>query len=816
MRGVRLYGCICCVVGLTLFLPESFPQSPAAPALSLDAAASNHPIDPNIYGIASFGLDPQFAADVRMPNVRWGGDTTTRYNWLVDSSNMGLDWYFLGGCSNVALIGFRNCNQPDPIPGYSVDQMISTYGAAGARALVTIPIIPYVNRSSSYSCSFPVSEYGPQQRIDPFDHPDGESCGNGVSVVGGRLTDNDIYANHVDNTPSLEQGWLEHLIATFGTAANGGVPYYQLDNEPYGWFNTHRDVMPDGATYPQIAALGEEYAAMIKQSDPSAKVFGPSDFSGPGWIGNPHQQNGLYAGQYYLQQMAAYQQSHGQRILDYFDEHYYASSFDDTSELASTRTLWDPAYLGLSGSPFSAPIELIPRFHRWIQQFYPGTKLSISEYGFSKGRNWLVDALTEADVLGIFGREGVDFANLWTIPMPPAPVLTVFRIFRNYDGQGGEFGNISVQSNSSDQGRLSIYGALRSTDHALTIVVINKTRQPIGTALSLANFSAQFASVYSFSGANLSNILRGGDVGVVANQIDYEFPAYSATLFVIPESGELAATRTTLAASSLKPRAGQAVTFSASVALSSGAGTPTGTMEFVNDQTVLATVPVSGGAASFATAALSSGTHTVTAMYSGDANYDGSSSAPVQITVTPTRDYSLALSESSLQIKNGASATIIVTVTPHDGFAAPVAFGCTGLPTGSACSFDPTSVTPHGASVTTTMTVTIGTGASGATGARPNMLILNPLWLWIGVLMSLLLLAAKWRAKRSSRVARAFRLAALAGGCSLLFGCAFGGLSPIPQTSSQAQNRNGYVVSVNAGGINVPSHSQEFRLTITK
>ena len=803
MQGVRLCVVICCAVVLAVFLPVSFPQIPA-PVLSVDAAANNHPIDPNIYGIASFGLDPQFAAEIRVPNVRWGGDTTTRYNWLEDSSNFGFDWYFLGGSG-----------QANPIPGWSVDQMISIYGPQGARPLVTIPIIPYVNRSSAYTCSFPVSEYGPQQRTDPYDHPDGQTCGNGVSLLGGRLTDNDIYSNHVDNSVSLEQGWLEHLIATFGTAANGGVPYYQLDNEPYGWFNTHHDVMPDGANYPQIAALGEEYATMIKQSDPSAQVFGPSDFSGLGWTGNPRQQNGLYAGQYYLQQMAAYQQSHGQRILDYFDEHYYATSFDDASELASTSTLWDPRYLGLSGSPFNGPIELIPRFRRWIQQFYPGTKLSISEYGFSKGRNWLVDGLTEVDVLGIFGREGLDFANLWTIPMPPPPVLTVFRIFRNYDGQGGEFGNISVQSSSSDQGRLSIYAALRSSDHALTILVINKTTQLIGTALSLANFSGQFASVYSFSGADLSNIVRASDVGVVANQIDYDFPGYSATLFVIPESGQIAATSTTLAASSLKPKAGQTVTFSASIAPLSGAGTPTGTMEFVNDQTVFATVPVSAGAASFTTAALSSGPHTVTAIYSGDANYDGSSSAPLQITVTPARDYSLQLSDTSLQLKKGASASVTVTVTPHQGFSGSVAFGCTGLPAGYVCSFDPTSVTPNGGPVMSTMTIAIGAGTSSLIELEPSTRFLRPLlWVVISVLIWLLPVWAKRRVSRTYRTVRAFCIAALAGGCFMLFGCAFGGASSRPQISTSG--RNVYVASVNAGGINVPSHSQEITLTIMK
>lgn len=819
MRGVRLYAVVCCAVVLALFLPVSFPQSPA-PVLSVDAAANNHPIDPNIYGIASFGLDPQFAAEIRVPNVRWGGDTTTRYNWLVDSSDMGLDWFFVGGCSNAKLLGFPSCGQTDSVPGYSVDQMISTFGAAGARPLVTIPIIPYVNRSATQTCSFPVSEYGPQQGIDSYDHPDGQACGNGISLLGGKLTDNDVYSNHVDNTTSLQQGWLEHLIATFGTAANGGVPYYQLDNEPYGWFNTHHDVMPAGANYPQIAALGEEYAAMIKQSDPSAKVFGPSDFSGLGWIGDPRRQNGLFAGQYYLQQMAAYQQSRGRRILDYFDEHYYASSFDDASELASTRTLWDPTYLGLSGSPFNAPIELIPRFHRWIEKFYPGTKLSISEYGFSKGRNWLVDGLTEADVLGIFGREQVDFANLWTIPMPPPPVLAAFRIFRNYDGQGGEFGNISVQSSSSDQGRLSVYGALRSGDHALTVLVINKTTRSQETVLSLANFSGEIASVYSFSGADLSNILRVGDAGVVSNQIDYDFPPYSATLFVIPESGpQVAETSTTLSASSLRPRAGQAVTFRASAAPSvaqmTGAGAPTGTIEFVNDQTVLATVPVSSGTASFTTAALSSGLHTVTAMYSGDANYDSSVSGPLEITVTAARDYSLDLSDSTLQIKKGSDATITITVTPHDGFAAPVAFGCTGLPAGGTCSFDPSTVTPRGAPVTTTMTIALGTAASAAINTLPSTRILNPLlWLWIAVPAFLLLLGTAQRKSKISRVARAFRLAALAGGCSLLFGCAFGANSSISQTSSEAQNT--YVISVNAGGINVPAHSRQFTLTIVK
>jgi hypothetical protein len=804
MPRVRLYLSFCCVVLIALLLPAVFAQSPSIPALTVDAAAHLHPIDPDIYGIASYGLDPQFAQEIRVPNVRWGGDTTTRYNWLVDSSNMGFDWFFLGGSGET-----------NPVPGASVDQMISTFEAAGARALVTIPIIPFVNRSATYSCSFPVSVYGPQQKVDPYDHPGGQTCGNGISLYGVHLIDNNIYSNHVDNSVSLQQGWIEHLISTFGTAANGGVPYYQLDNEPSGWFNTHRDVMPNGADYPEIVALGQEYAAMIKQSDPSASVFGPSDFSGRGWVRNPKQQSNLYAGQYYLQQMASYDQQHGRRILDYFDEHYYASSFDDASELASTRTLWDPTYLGPSGSVFNAPIDLIPRFKRWIHQYYPGTKLSISEYGFSSWRNPLVDALTEADVLGIFGREGLDFANMWTIPMPPAPVLCVFRIFRNYDGQGGQYGNVSVESTSSDQGRLSVYGALRSSDHALTVLVINKTTQPIATALSLANFTASTASVYSFSSADLTRILPAGGVAVISNQIDYDFPAYSATLFVIPDNAPLSATATVLSTSTNSPKAGQTITFTANIVPASNAAVPTGTVDFVNDQTVLGTVPLNSGEASLQTAALSPGPHTITALYSGDASYAASTSNILNITVSSFGDYALALSGSSLQVSPGSSATLTVTVTPQNGFAAPVAFACTGLPAGAACNFNPSSIMPQANSAAvTSMSVSVPAALSGVHIPLPQMPSSDSLfWLWL-IAAILCLASAKKHADPVCVRLRSFRLLIVAAGCSCLFGCAFGGSNSNAQLSTE--NRTAYIVTVTAGGANVPSHSQQFTLTVLK
>jgi hypothetical protein len=518
-----------------------------APTLSVDAGASRNPISPDIYGIANYGLDATFAREIKVGNIRWGGDGTTRYNWMVDSSNSGFDWYFIGGNGETT-----------PVPGASPDLMVETY--APADALITIPIIPYVNKSSAYSCSFPESVYPGQQSYDPYLQVNGGNCGNSLTTSGAQLTDNDILANHVANTPTLQQQWVAHLVSTFGTAANGGVKFYQLDNEPGGWSNTHRDVMPTEPGYATIVEYGQEYAAAVKTADPTALVLGPSDFTLGGWIGTPAQQNKLYAGQYYLQQMAAYEQQHGQRLIDYFDEHYYFDVSSPAAQLASTRTLWDPTYNGgtwVEQYDFDGPMQLLPRFKSWISAYYPGTKLSISEYSIDSGQKSIVDAIAEMDVLGIFGREQLDFADMWSPPAPTDPIAYSFRMFRNYDGNGSQFGDTSVSAASSDQGTLSIYAAQRSTDNAVTVLVINKTTAAIASAISFADLSLPSAAqVYTYSAANLSSIVHAADAPITNSSVRYSFPGYSAVMFVIQPAADdytLSLSANALSASASKP-----------------------------------------------------------------------------------------------------------------------------------------------------------------------------------------------------------------------------------------------------------------------
>jgi hypothetical protein len=639
-------------------------QTGTAPTLTVDAAASHHPISPNIYGIANYGLDATFAQEIQVPNIRWGGDGTTRYNWLVDSSNSGFDWYFMGGNGETT-----------PVPGAGPDLMVNTYKPAKANALITIPIMPYVNKTSAWNCSFPVSVYGAQQSTNPYVHPNGDNCGNSIATNGTQLTDNNIYANHIDNTASLQEQWVQHLVSTFGSAANGGVKFYQLDNEPYGWSNTHRDVMPNGATYPTITQLGQQYAAAVKQADSTALVLGPSDFTLGGWIGNTAQQGGLFAGQYYLQQMAAYDKAHGQRILDYFDEHYYFDVSTPAAQLASTRTLWDPAYNGgtwVEQWDFNGPMQLIPRFRSWISTYYPGTLLSLSEYSIDSGQKSIVDAIAEMDVLGIFGQQPIDFANMWSAPSPTDPIAYAFRMFRNYDGNGGQFGDISVSAVSTNPGDLSLYAAQRSSDNAVTILAINKTTGALSSAIAITNLNLpSTAQVYTYSHATLTSIVHASDAAITNGSISYSFPSYSAVLFVIqPAAAAVTATTTSLSASATQTTVGQSITFSVAVTPAAA-----GNVTLLDGSAPLGTSALASGAATFTITSLAAGTHSITASYAANTTDGASTSNAVSVQVNaataPLQATTVTLTANPATAVSGQAISISANVAPTSGTSKP-------------------------------------------------------------------------------------------------------------------------------------------------
>jgi hypothetical protein len=97
--------------------------------------------------------------------------------------------------------------------------------------------------------------------------------------------------------------------------------------------------------------------------------------------------------------------------------------------------------------------------------------------------------------------------------------------------------------------------------------------------------------------------------------------------------------------------------------------------------------------------------------------YSASAIASATYTIPPT--FALSSSASTLTINPGSQGNLTLTVTPQNGFNATVTFACSGLPTGTTCSFNPSSVTPSGsAAVTTQLTIAASASASAARPAR--------------------------------------------------------------------------------------------------
>jgi hypothetical protein len=329
----------------------------AAPTLTVNVAASRHAISDDVYGM-NFA-DEALANDLRLPVRRWGGNSTTRYNWRVGMTNLGNDYYFQ--------------NYPDQLDGLAVlngsksDLFIEQDRRTQTRSLITVPLIGWTAMSTSprshpLDCGFKVSAYGPQQSVDPYD----TNCGNGVHTNGANVTGNNATDTSEAITQTFVSDWIAHFISRYGNAAGGGVAYYNLDNEPMLWNSTHRDVHPAGTTYNELRDQTWLYGAAVKAADPGSKSLGPAlwgwcaylysgaDNCGPGADYTSHANTHFVP--WYLQQMQLYEQQHGVRIVDYLDLHFYpqasgvslspaGNATTQALRLRTTRSLWDPTYI---------------------------------------------------------------------------------------------------------------------------------------------------------------------------------------------------------------------------------------------------------------------------------------------------------------------------------------------------------------------------------------------------------------------------------------------------------------------------------------
>jgi hypothetical protein len=78
----------------------------------------------------------------------------------------------------------------------------------------------------------------------------------------------------------------------------------------------------------------------------------------------------------------------------------------------------------------------------------------------------------------------------------------------------------------------------------------------------------------------------------------------------------------------------------------------------------------------------------------------------------PPPTFTFTASPTSLTVNSGSQGSTTLTITPMNGFNSTVSFACSGLPANATCSFNPATVTPSGAAVTTQLTIAVGAQAS--------------------------------------------------------------------------------------------------------
>lgn len=531
---------------MRIYLPIVFSmlavaQNPTA-SVTVDANASRRAIDPRVYGIA-YGTAAQLS-DLNVPLNRYGGNNTSRYNWQINADNRGQDWYFESIPETSAVAGERG------------DTFISTTQSAGARAMITIPMLDWVAKlgaNRAKLASFSQAKYGAQTGNDWQWFPD---AGNGVlQSTGQNVTGNDPNDANTGNNSATQQAWVQAMVNRWGAASAANPRYYVLDNEPSIWHSTHRDVHPTGASMDEMLGRMKDYAAAIRGADPNAIIVGPEEWGWSGYIFSGYDQQ--YGSQHgwsflpdrtnhgnmdYLPWLLQQLKADGRQLLDVFTVHYYPQGGEfgnDTSTTMqlrrnqSTRSLWDPNYVDPTW--INDKVKLIPRLRNWADTYYyPGTPIGITEYNWG-AESHINGATTQADILGIFGREGLNLAARWTTPDATTPTYKAIKMYRNYDGAKSTFGDVSVATTGPNPDNVAVFGAQRTSDGALTVMVISKyLTGTTPVSLALNNFAANgTAQVYQLTSSNA--IARLADLAFSGSSPSFTAPAQSITLLVFPQ-----------------------------------------------------------------------------------------------------------------------------------------------------------------------------------------------------------------------------------------------------------------------------------------
>lgn len=458
-------------------------------AATLAFGAAGGAISPYIYGSNEHGTletstpTVEFDAAVDVTIRRLGGASQSSYNWTNNCDNSAGDTYRAHGKWMGQRLGLSAADLE--VPAAVISKFVSNTEGIGARSIVQVPLIDYVAADANGLLS--PGDEAPSPRWSP------------VIWISTTPASDPVDPSHVD-MPHL----IRRLVATYGTAAEGGIYGYALDNEP--------GILNEIAPYTVLSKLSASWliersiavATAIKEIDPTAKIFGPVAWGVPDLIDLTQAPDwGDFSSTYdcfisaYLDAFKAASDADGVRLLDGLDIHLYPNTWGGSlwsslgpngNELllANPRSWDDPDFDEDSWIANTLPRAMsgglarpfLPALRRLIDAYFPGTKVMVSEWQFGDASNFAA-GLATADALGRLAANGVDYAchygglRDWT--------AQAFKLFRDYDGAGGRYGTLAVPVTNTNPRALSAHAALAG--ERATLILVNKAKAPISITL---------------------------------------------------------------------------------------------------------------------------------------------------------------------------------------------------------------------------------------------------------------------------------------------------------------------------------------------
>ncbi|HRR75690.1 MAG TPA: glycoside hydrolase family 44 protein [Ruminococcus sp.] len=491
-------------------------------------------ISPYIYGVNAF--DAGNVKNVTVNNIRQGGNRYTGYNWETNWSNAGEDWHHssdtnIGDITDGAGAAVRK------LSGFGEKYNIP-------YKLATLQMAGYVSADKNGTVT--EAEKAPSKRWNKV-----EFKKDGELSLEPDLTDGVVYMDE----------YVNYIVKTLGdSTTDKGIQGYSLDNEPVLWNDTHPLMHPDEVSNSELISKSIELAKVVKDIDPKAEIFGPAfwgilpcaqagegeKYQDPDWqkVKNDYTS---YLG-YYLDQMAKAEKENGKRLLDVIDIHYYAQDCStDDSRLQAARSLYDPSYVENSWlqPSWGKYFPVLPWLKNTVDQYYPGTKIAMSEYNVADIGNeknvgkTSVSAIAEAEALGAFAMNDVYFATYWgTLPEAPY-VESAINLYTNYDGKGASFGDTLVEASTEDLSKSAAFASINGSDDSqVTVVLSNKNKTDSEKAeITLSGSSSDYKSAVVYAIEQDHSDIRIIDVqnDLSGNKLTVELPPLSVAQVVLSD-----------------------------------------------------------------------------------------------------------------------------------------------------------------------------------------------------------------------------------------------------------------------------------------